>query len=91
MTVITHCIFDMVRTCYRNHKCKRHVQLFYQDGLLLDTERVYTEVTQQILDKHANGVRFTWDVKSKLMGRTGDEVCTYFSYKHTGRETNMFL
>ncbi|KAG2193672.1 hypothetical protein INT47_002314 [Mucor saturninus] len=50
--------------------------LILKDGLLLDTERVYTEVTQQILDKHANGVKFTWDVKSKLMGRTGDESAT---------------
>ncbi|KAI8371539.1 HAD-like domain-containing protein [Radiomyces spectabilis] len=47
--------------------------IFDMDGLLLDTERVYTEVTQQILDKYANGVKFTWDVKSKLMGRTGEE------------------
>jgi pseudouridine-5'-monophosphatase len=42
--------------------------------LLLDTERVYTEVTQEILDQYANGAKFTWDVKSQLMGRTGDEV-----------------
>lgn len=41
---------------------------------MLDTERVYTEVTQEILDKYANGARFTWEVKSKLMGRTGREV-----------------
>ncbi|KAI8977182.1 HAD-like domain-containing protein [Mycotypha africana] len=47
--------------------------IFDMDGLLLDTERVYTEVTQQILDKYANGVKFTWDVKSQLMGRSGDE------------------
>lgn len=48
--------------------------LFLQDGLLLDTERVYTEVTQEVLDKYAPGKKFTWDVKSKLMGRTGYEV-----------------
>ncbi|KAI8054951.1 HAD-like domain-containing protein [Gilbertella persicaria] len=47
--------------------------IFDMDGLLLDTERVYTEVTQQILDKYADGVKFTWEVKSKLMGRNGDE------------------
>ncbi|KAF1800445.1 HAD-like domain-containing protein [Mucor lusitanicus] len=47
--------------------------IFDMDGLLLDTERVYTEVTQQILDKYADGVKFTWDVKSQLMGRSGNE------------------
>ncbi|CAO3642187.1 unnamed protein product [Cunninghamella blakesleeana] len=47
--------------------------IFDMDGLLLDTERVYTEVTQIILDKYANGAKFTWEVKSKLMGRTGHE------------------
>ncbi|KAI9304205.1 HAD-like domain-containing protein [Cunninghamella echinulata] len=47
--------------------------IFDMDGLLLDTERVYTEVTQIILDKYANGAKFTWEVKSKLMGRTGYE------------------
>ncbi|KAI7900899.1 HAD-like domain-containing protein [Cokeromyces recurvatus] len=47
--------------------------IFDMDGLLLDTERVYTEVTQQILDKYTNGLKFTWDVKSQLMGRSGDE------------------
>ncbi|KAI9496522.1 HAD-like domain-containing protein [Zychaea mexicana] len=47
--------------------------IFDMDGLLLDTERVYTEVTQELLDKYADGVKFTWDVKSKLMGRTGTE------------------
>ncbi|KAI8981547.1 HAD-like domain-containing protein [Pilobolus umbonatus] len=50
--------------------------IFDMDGLLLDTERVYTEVTQLVLDKHSPGARFTWDVKSKLMGRTGNEAAT---------------
>ncbi|KAI9245764.1 hypothetical protein BY458DRAFT_560741 [Sporodiniella umbellata] len=56
--------------------------IFDMDGLLLDTERVYTEVTQQILDQYAGGIKFSWEVKSQLMGKTGDEsaamvVATY--------------
>ncbi|KAJ3156106.1 Pseudouridine-5'-phosphatase [Geranomyces michiganensis] len=47
--------------------------IFDMDGLLLDTERIYTEVTQEILDKHTPGTKFTWELKSKLMGRTADE------------------
>lgn len=45
-----------------------------QDGLLLNTEQVYSEVTQEVLDKYAPGQHFTWDFKSKLMGRIGHEV-----------------
>ncbi|KAI8587982.1 HAD-like domain-containing protein [Geranomyces variabilis] len=47
--------------------------IFDMDGLLLDTERIYTQVTQEILDKHVPGTKFTWELKSKLMGRTADE------------------
>ena len=41
--------------------------LFDMDGLLLDTERMYTIAQQKILDRFE--IQFTWEVKSKMMGR----------------------
>lgn len=41
--------------------------VFDVDGLLLDTEVVYTEVSTKILQKY--GLTLTYDVKRKLMGR----------------------
>ena len=41
--------------------------LFDMDGLLLDTEGLYTIAQQKILDRF--DVQFTWEVKSKMMGR----------------------
>ena len=40
--------------------------LFDMDGLLINTEDIYSLVTQQILDKY--GKTFTWDLKLKMMG-----------------------
>ena len=34
---------------------------------MLDTERLYTVAQQKILDRF--GIQFTWEVKSKMMGR----------------------
>ncbi|KAI9089807.1 HAD-like domain-containing protein [Phlyctochytrium arcticum] len=47
--------------------------IFDMDGLLLDTEQIYTKVTQAILDKHVPGKTFTWDVKARIMGMTSLE------------------
>ena len=46
--------------------------LFDMDGLLLDTENLYTEGTQQILSEY--GHQYDWSFKSKLMGKRTDEV-----------------
>lgn len=37
-------------------------------SLHLDTESLYTKVTQTILDETNTGRTYTWDVKSSIMG-----------------------
>ena len=37
------------------------------DGLLLDTESIYSEVTQQIVGKYDRV--FDWSIKKKIIGR----------------------
>ena len=48
-------------------KCT-HV-IFDMDGLLLDTERIYTEVMERVAKEH--GGVYNWDIKVQLMGRPG--------------------
>lgn len=45
--------------------------IFDMDGLLLDTERLYTESIQRVVS--AYGKDFTWDTKVKMMGATTQE------------------
>lgn len=61
---------DKISLCMTRKKIT-HV-LFDMDGLLLDTERVYTEVTQNILN--AYGKTFEWSLKAKMMGRKAPEA-----------------
>lgn len=45
------------------------------DGLLLDTERFYTEVTQEIAGRY--GRVFDWSVKSNMVGRPALDAARY--------------
>jgi pseudouridine-5'-monophosphatase len=42
--------------------------IFDLDGVLLDTERLYTQATQAVLDTF--GKRYTWEAKQHMMGRS---------------------
>ena len=41
--------------------------IYDMDGLLLDTEGIYTEVTQEIVAEY--GKVFDWSIKKKIIGR----------------------
>jgi pseudouridine-5'-monophosphatase len=49
--------------------------LFDMDGILLDTERIYTEVTQEYVGQW--GKTFDWSVKANMVGRPAIEAATY--------------
>ncbi|KIJ18580.1 hypothetical protein PAXINDRAFT_8836 [Paxillus involutus ATCC 200175] len=46
--------------------------IFDMDGLLIGTEEIYTQVTNEILANH--GVQMTWEMKSGLMGKVEHEA-----------------
>ncbi len=49
--------------------------IFDMDGLLLDTEPFYTQVTQQIVARY--GKTFDWSVKANMVGRPAMESARY--------------
>ncbi|KAL5476180.1 hypothetical protein EMCRGX_G026094 [Ephydatia muelleri] len=63
--------------------CSRKIThvIFDLDGLLLDTEILYSRCTQSILDRY--GKQFTWDIKQKMMGRKALEAASIL-ITHTG-------
>ncbi len=48
--------------------------IFDLDGVLLDTERLYTEATQKVVGEF--GKTFDWALKSQMMGRHEHEAAT---------------
>ncbi len=56
-------------------QAKIQAVLFDMDGLLLDTESIYTEVTQMIVGRY--GKTFDWSIKSHMIGRDSYESATY--------------
>ncbi|TXG60974.1 hypothetical protein EZV62_012337 [Acer yangbiense] len=50
--------------------------IFDMDGLLLDTEKFYTEVQEIILARYNK--TFDWDLKAKMMGRKAIEAARVF-------------
>ncbi|WP_225771670.1 HAD-IA family hydrolase [Pseudomonas sp. Marseille-Q5115] len=49
--------------------------IFDMDGLLLDTEGIYTEVTQSIAQRY--GKTFDWSHKQHIIGRGARDLATY--------------
>lgn len=49
--------------------------LFDMDGLLLDTEIIYTQVTQQIVGRF--GKVFDWSIKGNMIGRPAEDSARY--------------
>lgn len=52
--------------------------LFDMDGLLLDTESIYTQISQRILERHGSTETYSFDFKVTLMGLQTYDVAERF-------------
>ena len=52
--------------------------LFDLDGTLLDTEPIYDEAAQKLIDQYGNGNKITWDIKQKIIGTPPKIHCKIF-------------
>ncbi|KAK4057097.1 hypothetical protein OIO90_001997 [Microbotryomycetes sp. JL221] len=49
--------------------------LFDMDGLMIDSERIYTDVTNSIIGEF--GAEMTWEIKAGIMGRPAHDAANY--------------
>ncbi|KAH9858492.1 HAD-like protein [Lenzites betulinus] len=59
----------------RTPRPKVEYVVFDMDGLLIDSERVYTDVTNELLAPY--GKEMTWDIKAGLMGKPEREAAAH--------------
>ena len=52
--------------------------LFDLDGTLLDTEPIYDEATQKLIDEYGNKQKLDWSVKKKIIGTTHKDSSRIF-------------
>ena len=45
--------------------------IFDVDGTILDTERIYDEATQKLINEYGNGKKIEWDIKKNTIGTPG--------------------
>ncbi|CRL06017.1 CLUMA_CG018983, isoform A [Clunio marinus] len=70
---LTMTILNTIKSSTAGFKTVSHC-IFDMDGLLLDTETLYTLVTQNILDEYSPGKIYTWELKVTLMGLQKEDV-----------------
>lgn len=61
--------------------------IFDMDGLLLDSESLYSKVTNEVCAPY--GVKMTWDIKAGIMGRPAPDAARYLIEK-TGLPCTFF-